>query len=552
MHRALGRAIRAGKGKLTPESSGTIDISFEDLRTRPETVRESLRPPQGLAADALVTVDLSASPYDLVGERLLFHLAVELLELVKGSRRTLVLILPGTPPRASLLWTTLRELPADGGARIVVVDPTGTITVRGGGRRIDVDRQLRARAREIQGSLVSDVKARMDAKLLKRLGHFRVLRPNGEEFCARYFYDLSSAEAEVATLLEHRLRRAYKSAELKRATLVLFGASSHWMRKVGSMLEIRLGCKYVAIDRGASGSRPRLLSDTCNILLFDTVSTGEVRDAALAALRRWKRPVGSIGFTALTTDPSALDADEDVSIHALASVPQHTVPSGACEQCLAQIPHDASELEERFVAISAHDMWSMMLDVKWAPEPYGAKRKELYDFIPDFGALFETYGAWIAYKYRQLLEHLGYTGDVVMVHPDEERAARLMRSLQRSLEQRLVAVAIPRDDLKLVAERKKTPHKVFEQASAAAASGAAVKDWQRQLLQLRTLEGVTHVVGIDEFNASGRSARALIDVLHAFGIEVAAYLPFLDRHPLAPLPGVPTYALYEIVSPRVA
>jgi hypothetical protein len=184
--------------------------------------------------------------------------------------------------------------------------------------------------------------------------------------------------------------------------------------------------------------------------------------------------------------------------------------------------------------------------------PYGAPEKELYDYIPDFGPLFERYGDWIAHKYGQLLDHLDYGGDVVVVHPDEGRAGQLVRSLQLRVEQRLVAVAIPRRVLTDVGEQTVAPYDVFQQASSAAEIGHDLADWQRQLLQLRSQHGLALVLGMDEFNASGRSARAMVDLLHAFGVQVGAYLPFLDRHPTGPVPDVATQALYEIESPRAA
>jgi hypothetical protein len=393
----------------------------------------------------------------------------------------------------------------------------------------------------------------MKARLLRRLGHFEVERPEGfEPVCARYFYDLSYAEAEVADLLEHRIKHAYKAAELKDSTLVLFGARSPWMSTVGSFLEARLGCGYVELSRDARGRRPKGLSSKCNILLFDMISTGDVRDQAVAAFAKWGLPVGKEAFTALTTDPSVLDEHDVVTIGALAKVSQRTVVSAECPQCAAHIPHDRFQLEEHFVAISAYDMWSMMLDVPWAPETYGADKPDLYDYIPNFGVLFERYGPWIAYKYRKLLDHLGHAGDVVMVHPDEDRAGQLIRSLQTSFGQRLVAVGIPRPVLDAVRDKEKSPEEIFDEVTAAQDADDELEDWQRQLLQLRGQHGAAHVLGIDEFNASGRSARALVDILHAFGIEVAAYLPFLDRQPGAKVGNVPAHALYKIVSPRAA
>jgi orotate phosphoribosyltransferase-like protein len=55
---------------------------------------------------------------------------------------------------------------------------------------------------------------------------------------------------------------------------------------------------------------------------------------------------------------------------------------------------------------------------------------------------------------------------------------------------------------------------------------------------------------VDEFNASGRTARAMISVLKGFGLRPMAYIPVLNRLPAYAIEGVPIHALYEVPSPR--
>ena len=545
LHRWLATRLKLAANPELPVAAGTSDLSFEDLSRKPGRIGEVLRPDVPVASDGIITVDLSTNTYDLLNERFLLWLGQALVALAKPAR-TVVVLVPGHPPaQTSLLWIALAELnePDTEAGRVLVIDRLGEIRAFGAAVPAVTER-LVDEIRKRQAALAGTAESRFSAKLLRRLGHFDMAKLSGEDQCGRFFFDCSAATEELADILEAKLRVRYSRRALSESKLVLCGVRSAWMSASAGMVAERLGIPSETLPRRVTSRHRAKLSDKRNILLFDVISSGATFDKIYSTLSGWGTPLGDHAFAALTTDRTRVKR-LGLKVDVVEEVRQQTVPREDCPQCKAQIPFSSFELEEQHIMISAYDMWSMLLEVPWRAEPYWPKGKKKLDWIPDFEAVFEQFGDWIAYRYDEMLKHLGHTRDVVIVAPNERRVQRLLDRLRARFEERIVAVAIDRDVIDAVDNGDDTPDAV---ARAAEDAGRDVDDWRRQLLHLRSSR--TPVLVIDEFNASGGSARAIVDVLRAFGVPVAAYLPFLDWHPGLDLQEVRVHALYEIPSPR--
>jgi adenine/guanine phosphoribosyltransferase-like PRPP-binding protein len=538
MHEALATAIVGAVAPADDSPGETLYLSFEKLSTDPAAIRTLLRPDRELPNSAVLIVDLALPPYALLAEPLLANLAQAVVELVEGSDRTALLLLERMPPDISLLWFGLSRLGERG--RIHVADTSGNVRAFGA----TASPQLMAVVRKEGARLASPVQQRFERKLLRSLGHFRARDRAGRSRCARFHYDCSLALDELSELLVTWVRRRATTKQARAAaTLVLCGVESGWMVDAAMVAAGRAGTRLVRIP-----ARPRkkdlhaIPPGGKTLLVFDVVSSGATLDAAVRALSKAGIAAQPRAFAALAASRQVLQSGP-VTVDAQHIASRELVEPEACPQCRAGMRHTPPARPGQ-LRISAFDMWTVLLDVPWAAETYGPGGLPRFDYLPEFGEVFRSYGDWIAFRYELLLRELGQTSDVVVVCPDEPAVRELVAKLRLRFDDRLVAVAVNRGLINDIAARSVKPADVKRETHRQDA-----RDWQVQLRMLQ--ESQSPVVVLDEFAASGATAEAIIDLLRAFKISVSAYLPFVDFNTRLDLRGgVPVHPLYQLPSPR--
>ena len=543
MHEALAATVVDAKPAQIHAPRETQYLSFGRLSSAPARIKELLQPATEVPDDAFITIDLAGTPYDLLGERLLFHLAHALADIVEGTSRTVLVLLPKSPPDGtSLLWPRLLSLDTEGW--VLIADGEGAVRAFGAQPSPSLH-ALKTEIRRHRGKLTAPLQQRFERKVMQRLGHFRSADSKGNKGCARFHYDCSLAEAELTGLLDAWLRRTLKTkAERAGATFVLCGVTSGWMLNAVMIVAGRHGMTYKALPaRPKVGDVRELPADRKLLLVFDVVSSGATLGSAVKAMTKAGVAPQPQAFAALAMSKNVLTSGP-LTAEAIAFVRHGFTRLRDCPQCGARLPHDSRAKPERQLRISTFDMWTMLTDVTWAPEAYGPEGQPRYPYLPDFGEVFTEYGNWVAFRYGLLLHALGRTTDVVVVCPDEPAVQELVGKLRLRFEDRLVAVAVSRQLINEIAAKRVKPADVERGAAE-----EPTEDWELQLRQLR--ESGTSVVVIDEFAASGGTAQAMIDLLKAFKIEVAAYLPFLDFNTKLELRGgVPLHTIYELPNPR--
>ena len=545
LHETLASVLLGGHTPRLEYPSETTILSFKQLSIEPTLIRELFSGVE-LEPDALVIVDLAGTPYDLLGERFLKALSERLAAAAKDSSRTVLVLLPGLPPwPTSLLWLHLQELANEGAGRVIVLDDEGAMQAFGASDPAVPTAELAEERKRVQADLVGSARDRFGRKLVRRLGHFGLVGRDGAKLCGRYYWDASLAESDLTLIIGAWLRRHFKRPQLEGAKAVLCGVTSAWMQDATIAAAKRVGLDYDVLPTAPNARQRHKLLDQRNILMFDVISSGATLAATLRFFSKWNIPVESRAFTALATSKAVL-RDSSINIDEIQIVNQQVTSRDDCRQCLAGISFSPLGLFDEPAKILSFDMWAMLCGVEWGPEPYTPEGQPAYEYIPDFEQVFHDYGDWIAYKYAALLKERNHTSDVVVVCPDEPRVQRLVQRLRARYEERLVAVSVPRTLVDNITKRRGLAGEV----AGAARDEASQEDWRVQLLQLSD-DGVAVLV-LDEFNASGRTARSMVALLEAFGIEVAAYLPFLDWNTDTTLRHTPVEALYTIPRPRPA
>ena len=154
-------------------------------------------------------------------------------------------------------------------------------------------------------------------------------------------------------------------------------------------------------------------------------------------------------------------------------------------------------------------------------------------YAPDMAEVFERYGDWFAFKVGELLRSLGMDRDLVFICPDEPHVEGLIRRLGIIMQNRQVAVLIPRTVLDNFDHERNLQHH-------------GTDDWYMQLSYLKDRKA--NIVLIDEFSRSFSTARDIIRLLEHRELRLRhkAYIPVLDlaaenvrRPPL-------TYPLYRV------
>ncbi|MEN3281478.1 MAG: hypothetical protein V7607_2618 [Solirubrobacteraceae bacterium] len=543
VHRTLGAKIA---GKATAEVTHrreTQYLSFWELSTDPGKIHDGLRLAADVPSEAVITIDLALTPYDLLGERPLFHLAKAAVAMVEHSDRALLLLLPQRlPPNTSLLWLQLQRADTEG--RVVAASTGGDIRCFGTPlpeSAVSLKQAIRRDAERLSESLQD----RFERKIVRRLGHFKATDRKRRPRCARFHYDCDLAAPELTDLIERWLRRKLRPKQgLEGATLVLCGVESGWMINAAMIVAGRVGARCAQLPaRPKSADIRALPKDRRNVLVFDVVSSGATLDAAVKAMSNAGAPFESFAYAALASGEHVLSSGP-VTVEPAAIRPREMTTRDNCLQHAATVPYTSPAKPERWLQISSFDMWAMLSDVDWRAEAYGPAGHERFAWLPDFSKVFDNYGNWIALRYAKLLEHLRHTSDVVVVCPDEPAVQALVAKLRLRFEDRLVAVAVSR---RLINEIAAKEVKVADVKRNAEENPA--QDWQLQLLQLR--ERQVPVIVLDEFAASGGTAAAMIELLRSFKVEVAAYLPFLDFNTRLTLRGgVAVHPLYTLPNPR--
>lgn len=279
--------------------------------------------------------------------------------------------------------------------------------------------------------------------------------------------------------------------------------------------------------------RDVVMEGESGVLVFDVIGTGTTAREVMRRARQQHINILPTAYAVLMDRQCESEPGRDLGIK-LDTI--HTVTSGKieredCVQCRLELPWTEPEDPEP-LQLRAFDAWELLLSTPWVPEVFPKDEPRLFDAHPDMGVILEKFGDWIAYKIERILNYYELGTEPVVVAPDESNASKLIDRLSARYDGRLVAVRIPR-----------------QRIGTSVRSDDTEETWEVQLQHLASAQARSVAI-LDEMNASGRTAAALVRMLKDRAVFPRLYVPIIDRNPKPRIEGVRCEPLYTIQSPR--
>ncbi|MFE0251039.1 hypothetical protein [Streptomyces sp. NPDC059010] len=553
LYRWLGQRL-TGTEVATPTTERTVYVRPEELYSPMSESRDYLA--RALPADEgphLLIVDMGDNPYQLLGEPLLYDVARLTGEWFKAHpQRLLVITVPIMPPESSTFWIELRSLEsADGPSRLLLVLANDGRCEVIHGQGPDPGRVFATEYKGLRARLAPE-RSPLSAKIVRRLGHYGVSRRRPGDFCRRYFFHVENAVPEISRLAGSWLERVivpWAAAEDTKLFLLSRDDQMGLHEAIAGIAAAR-GCGFGRCDRegrifDATGTRP-LHADEIDgtvVPFFSVVDRTRTYEGIVDTLRGQDIRLAPRAWAVLITDSSSqlTLAKSSLPVYSEASRERSMKRREDCEQCAIGLPH-TDPLRDRGHTLRSYDVWDIFLRSRWGsekntPPPFGHR----FHYAPDLESVFAEHGNWLATKIMSLFEMLGVPPGVVIVCPDEPPIKTLVARLSDLMGDRPMVITIPGE----VLDHRTDPEHDETQMVLDKAHGQL---WQKQLSHLKGRGDP--VVLLDEFRASGTTARTMVDVLDHWGIEPRAYVPVIDFSEEQDLDGLPVHSLYRIRAAR--
>jgi pyrimidine operon attenuation protein/uracil phosphoribosyltransferase len=519
-----------------PEQS--VAFKFEEIQEDASCIHSFLLT-EPMRDGALVIIDLSETPYEIMREPLLSYVGEAARELASNPKRIVLVALPGSaPPSTSLLWEPLRGHQNKPKGSVIVIDERGSIEVLGHQR--DIPKTFSKGYVTRSAELATDITERLEAKMLRRLGHFDLGAIGGSrQECSQFFFDGEHCVGELATLVFQRASQMISREDRESWRLVPCAPQSNWINETSRLAADMLEIEWKRWPKRAQKTPPNDLKGCNLILLFDVLRSGDTARAALASVEGWDGVDLKLAYAAVGPNQILKNLPGGHRVEVAVTGNLERTPRASCPQCQLNLPFTPVVEENQSHRLRAYDLWKLLLSWNWKPENYGPRSTHRFKSSPDFEKIFEEYGDFVAYRYELALQELA-DSEVIVVSPEEPAVGELLRRLKARFEDRIVPIGIPRDVLEIVRDDDSRIEEVLDKHKDQA--------WVRQLRNVEQHD--ESVVLIDEFSASGTTARAMVELLNAIPVKVRSFLPVIDRKPDIDLGSVPIRPLYEIPRPR--
>jgi adenine/guanine phosphoribosyltransferase-like PRPP-binding protein len=487
------------------------------------------------AATRALIIDFTESPFDLVRDPILLHLASKLDALFKAKVCShAVLLLPFThlPAKDCLLFSRLEKIQDEAHGcevHILVRDgsfkrlPDGTVEIL-----TDYVSLLQAQQ--------ADPLDQLKKKMVRRIGRFKSSSHGDKTRVFSYLID--NCEEELLLLMQKWWQQNHIQCDALVYDTVNIPSMTDAVRAFAEKIKI----PYLPLS--SITQDPNLLRDVKEpkqcFLILDVVETGQtllrhseaiesqgcsVYKNVLAVISRGgglERQVGKFSVTSFTH----VDLDPDFPIKM---------------QDALELPYSSHSLEALEV-LRSFDMWFMAHEAGWGPETDVPETGYGYKLVPVFTRILEMFGDWIAYKMDKALQNRYIPQDVFIIHPDETGASSVSDKLRTRLDPKLLIVRVPRIYIHEAQKQSNDWSKVL---------GLVRKDeeWFDLLGKMRDASAII----TDIFNASGGTFQTMYALLNYYGIPCAGYFPFVDRDDFIQKPEkypVQRFCLYSWFGPR--
>lgn len=526
---AIIHALALDDDSLDPGQLRTTPVSSK--RGSPET-RAGLAAALSAApqADCLV-IDLGQNANHLCDEPFLI-LLTELLEAEAPRYALIVLLLPfklfaSDPARPD--YTSTLRFHKTTCSKLIVVDShlSGRVFPDGNNLlalRADAHAESLVRAK---GRPTDEIRER----LVRRLGHFK----SSSKHCRTVSYAVRGADAALRRLFAEQLDA------VDARTIVYDTRQNPWMRAAVASYCTDRGLQQIAIQSLPGVLRSGAMLAEPVALVLDVMSTGETARRAISEIESHLGNPGVLHVAAVLGNRLSLSVQgQEKLVRPFIELPMKVTPKDKCEQCQLDIPYQDERAADRATTLREYDFWTLLTSVSWRGEVDPPVDTGLaYDRVPDYEAVLEAAGDWVAYLMaNRLREVRGYWG---LVHPDQVESSALCRRIRGELQNLDVPIIAIPDDL-ISAIRMDAP----EWRSR---MDRSTELWRTNLNLLRNAGG--GAVAVDIFTGSGATFRAVQALLAYAQVPVHLCFPMIERNPDATArSGVAHDAVYTWWGPR--
>ncbi|MBF0337580.1 MAG: hypothetical protein HQL05_07065 [Nitrospirae bacterium] len=462
--------------------------------------------------------------------------------LSRGEQPLWIILKQARPTETDILWSPMLASFNSGNA--LIIDDVGLI--RGHQQFKDlIDREeykrelLRARNTPID---------MLDLKLIRRLGHFRVVNKEKQAYCARHYFDGSECKDEIAQLIRDHIKEHYKDQE--NPIILYTDPQSNWLRDVVLTLEDCSSKRPMSVEEYLKEGQD--CPQAQYLLVMPVIDTANTLASILQDWAKAKLPKPKI-FSVISTRG---DKDRNGSWLPIFDGVEYEVfyllhrklkkYNSQCPLCRLDIPHQDSGLADQYLSLTSYDFWDMVGDFPCLSEDNSdtpKHRSKPLKVVPPIRDIVNENGPWLAKKAVNLLKNsLGECRlkGIPIVHLQEKGAKPLPLYLRELLGATLIELP------NWVRNELKPDSSNVEEVTARLRLKEPICSQQ-----LDSVNPDQPVLVLEEFSVTGGTRDAIMKLLDHLRRTVLAHLCVLSfESPQARLRIDNSFCLYEFELPK--
>lgn len=491
-----------------------------------------------------------SAPTDTIRPEWEMGIAIALAKLItaslsRGEQPLCIILKRARPPKTDIIWNLLLAFFESRNA--LIIDEVGL--VRGHQQFVDMidsdeykTQLLRARNTPID---------LLELKLIRRLGHIRVINREKQVYCARHFFDGSECKDEIAQLIRDYIAEHYE--DQNKPIILYTDPQSHWLRDAVLTLQDCSLTNPMGVDEFLRDNQDcKNEIQAAPLLIMPVIDTART---LASILREWVKaalPKPKILSVICTHGDDERSGswrptfdDEEYEVFYLLRRKRKRYTS-QCPLCRLEIPHQASGFFDQYLTLTSYDFWDMVGSFPCSPEDHSetpSHRPTPLKAYPPIRDIVHHNGPWLAKKAVNLLdnrlERCRLKG-IPIIYLQERGARPLPLYLRELLGATLIEIpnwvrneiSADYNNVEKVAARLRQEKPVCSQ-------------------QLDSVNPDQPVLVLEEFSMSGRTRNAIIKLLEYLGRTVLAHMCILSfEPPQNRLEMGNSFCLYEFELPK--
>ncbi len=391
----------------------------------------------------------------------------------------------------------------------------------------------------------------LELKLIRRLGHVRVVNRGQQAYCARHFFDGSECKEEIEQLIREYIAQYYPGQN--KPIILYTDSNSHWLRDVVLTLQDCAFTSPMSVDDFLTNYQdsPRAI-EVPPLLIMPVIDTARTLGSILQDWTAAGLPKPKI-LAVISTHGNQQRKDfwrpkfngEEYDVYYLLCRKRKRY-ANPCPMCRLEIPHQASGLADQYLSLTSYDFWDMVGSTPCLSEQHTEKpihRATALRAVPPIREIVHENGPWLAKKAVTLLENRidkCRLKGIPIIHLQESGARPLPLYLRELLGATLIELPNwVRNELSNPRTKEDDVLMRLRQENPVCAQ------------QLDSVNPDQPVLVLEEFSVTGGTRDAIIRLLDHIGRTVLAHLCVLSFEPRQTRLDVGnSFCLYEFELPK--